>query len=111
MIGRGCVANPFLPREIKSPERHLPDKIQRMKAFHGALFDAYNDILFGPSHVMNKMKGFWQYFSRLFEDCERAVKKIKKCRNPEHYLEMANRFFDSEARLVRTSSIRGDRAP
>jgi tRNA-dihydrouridine synthase len=107
MIGRGCVSNPFLPHEIKSPERPVPDKILKMKAFHGALFDAYSDILFGPSHVMNKMKGFWQYFSGLFEDCERAVKKIKKCRNPEHYLEMANRFFDSGARLARTSSISG----
>jgi tRNA-dihydrouridine synthase len=104
MIGRGCVANPFLPGEIKSPERRIPDKIRRMKAFHGALFDAYSEFLFGPSHVMNKMKGFWQYFSCLFQDCERAVKRIKKCKNPDHYLAMVDRFFDTEARLAGSPS-------
>jgi hypothetical protein len=71
-----------------------------MKAFHGDLFDVYSNILFGPSRVMNKMKGFWKYFSSLFRDCEKAVKKIKKCREPEQYQEMVNRFFDTEARLA-----------
>jgi tRNA-dihydrouridine synthase len=100
MIGRGCVANPFLPMEIKSPEAAVPDKIIRMKAFHGALFDAYSDLLSGPSHVMNKMKGFWKYFSLLFEDCGKSMKKIKKTRRPDEYISRVNYFFDSEARLA-----------
>jgi len=98
MIGRGCVFNPFLPMEIKSPEHQIPDKVSRMKAFHGALYDAYTVLLAGPSHVMNKMKGFWQYFSLFFKDCEKPVKKIKKSKTPELYLERVNHFFDTEAR-------------
>jgi len=103
MIGRGCVSNPFLPMEIKSPDYHFSGKIERMKAFHGALFEGYSNLLSGPSHVMNKMKGFWQYFSWLFEDCGNAMKKIKKTKNPKLYLDQVNHFFDTEARLARTS--------
>jgi hypothetical protein len=70
-----------------------------MKAFHGALFEAYSDLLSGPSHVMNKMKGFWQYFERLFEDCGKDMKKIKKSRRPDEYLSRVNHFFDTSANL------------
>jgi tRNA-dihydrouridine synthase len=111
MIGRGCISDPFLPRKIKSPERDIHDKVLKMKTFHGALFDAYSRILFGPSHVMNKMKGFWKYFSNLFIDCEKTVKRIKKCSNPEQYIEMVNRFFDTEARLAESSEIHGKPDP
>lgn len=105
MLGRGCIANPFLPREIKSPNERSPDKIVKMKTFHIALFEAYSDLLAGPSHVMNKMKGYWQYFSCLFEDCGKAVKRIKKMRRPDLYLEEVNRFFNSEARLSEASVL------
>jgi tRNA-dihydrouridine synthase len=103
MIGRGCLSDPFLPMAIKAPDVSISDKIPRIKQFHGALFEGYSALLSGPSHVMNKMKGFWQYFSLLFEDCERVVKKIRKTRDPESYLARANQFFDTEAKLPRTS--------
>ena len=99
MLGRGCVSNPFLPRIIKAPDELLPDKIEIFKEFHNALFDGYSNLLDGPSHVMNKMKGFWRYFSLLFVDCQRAVKKIKKSLRPDLYLEQVNLFLETEAVL------------
>ena len=100
MIGRGCVSDPFLPMEIKSPQNRIPEKRQRFKAFHGDLFDAYSSLLSGPSHVMNKMKGFWQYFERLFENCGKEMKKIRKSRRPEEYLSRVDHFLDTAAHLV-----------
>ncbi len=97
MIGRWCVANPFLPGIIKAGEDNIQDKIPKMKQFHEALFDKYSSILDGPSHLLNKMKGFWQYFSLSFKENKKAIKKIKKSRYPDQYLEQANLFFDNDA--------------
>ena len=99
MIGRGCIADPFLPGCIATGADDIPDKIHRMQQFHEALFKAYSHVLSGPSHVMNKMKGLWRYFSSPFEDCKKTMKKITKTRQPEQYLERVNRFFDTEAQL------------
>lgn len=99
MLGRGCLADPFLARTIKSPQEPIPDKIQKMKTFHNALFEAYSDLSDGPSHVLNKMKGFWRYFSLLFIDSRKPVKKILKSHRPDLYLERVSLFFETEARL------------
>lgn len=99
MIGRWCIADPFLPGRIKSSADEIPDKIFRMQQFHEALFNAYSHVLAGPSHVMNKMKGFWRYFSLPFEDCKKSIKKITKSRQPDRYLEQVNLFFETEAQL------------
>ncbi len=99
MIGRWCLADPFLPGCIKTGIDDIPDKIYRMQRFHEALFEAYSRVLDGPSHVLNKMKGFWRYFSLPFEDCKKSMKKITKTRRPDQYLERVNLFFESEAQL------------
>ena len=100
MIGRWCLANPFLPGIMKAGKDDVPDKIPRMKQFHDALFEQYNSILDGPSHLLNKMKGLWKYFSFSFKDCQKAMKKIKKTRHPDHYLEQVNLFFDNDAQWL-----------
>jgi tRNA-dihydrouridine synthase B len=99
MIGRGCLADPFLPGCIRTGADDIQDKIYRMQQFHEALFEAYSHVLDGPSHVMNKMKGLWRYFSLPFEDCKNTMKKITKTRRPDQYLERVNLFFDTEAQL------------
>jgi len=101
MIGRWCLADPFLPSRITTGVDNIQDKIYRMQRFHEALFEAYNSVLYGPSHVLNKMKGLWRYFSLPFEDCKKTMKKIKKTRRPDQYLEQVNLFFETEAQLRR----------
>jgi len=99
MLGRGCLGDPFLAHAIKAPEDRIPDKLRKMREFHNALFDAYSNLLDGPSHVMNKMKGLWHYFSLLFNDCQGAMKKIRKTHRQDLYLERVNLFFETEAQL------------
>ena len=99
MIGRWCLANPFLPLIIKSGQDDNRDKLSRMKQFHAALHEQYCAVLDGPGHVLNKMKGLWKFFALPFADCERSLKKIKKTKRPDQYLDQVNHFFDSEAIL------------
>ncbi len=99
MIGRWCIADPFLPGRITTSGNEAPDKILRMQQFHEALFTAYSQVFKGPSHVMDKMKGLWRYFSLAFKDCKKSVKKITKTRQPDKYLERVNMFFETEAQL------------
>jgi len=97
MIGRWFLSNPFLPFIIKEGEDKILDKIQILKQFHEALFEVYSIGLDGPSHVLNKMKGFWRYFALPFKDCKKSIKKIKKSTRPDQYLDLVNLFFETEA--------------
>jgi tRNA-dihydrouridine synthase len=99
MIGRWCLANPFLPYMIKTGNDDIRDKIHVMQQFHQALFEAYSGVLDGPCHVLNKMKGLWRYFELPFKDCRHSIQMIKKTIRPDQYLEQANLFFETTARL------------
>lgn len=99
MIGRWCLSSPFLPLRIQSGRDGITNKIDRIKRFHEALFDAYSNVMSGPSHVLNKMKGLWRYLSLPFEDFSKSMKQIKKTTRPDQYLERVNRFFENEAVL------------
>jgi tRNA-dihydrouridine synthase B len=97
MIGRWALVDPFLAMMIKTGDGIPADRIEQMRQFHDVLFKRYQKILFGPSHIVNKMKGFWQYFSKPYEGPQNPMKKIKKARTPEQYLDLVERFFESQA--------------
>ena len=97
MIGRGAIADPFLPAALKNGHAPVSEKPGTFKKFHDALFDEYRRIFSGPSHVVERMKGFWGYFSRSFADPRKFVKKVHKCRKPEPYQDLVNRWFETEA--------------
>ena len=108
MIGRWCIADPMLPQRIKNtfagaadlPESdRIPVKaLQRMQQFHDGLLAGYREVLDGPAHVLNKMKGLWKYFALFFEDFPKTLKKIRKSAHPDQYRERVNRFFETEAK-------------
>ncbi|MEN8247143.1 MAG: tRNA-dihydrouridine synthase family protein [Thermodesulfobacteriota bacterium] len=100
MIGRGFLADPFLPDTIKNGQDRIEGKIQRLQQFHEALFHAYAARLKGPSHLLKKMKGVWRYLALSFEPFDRTLKKMKKSTRPDQYLDLVNRFFETEATLI-----------
>ncbi|MDY6904678.1 MAG: tRNA-dihydrouridine synthase family protein [Thermodesulfobacteriota bacterium] len=105
MIGRGCLADPFLPGNIKTGKTERIDGILKIKRFHDAMFDAYCAALDGPAHVLNKMKGLWGYFEQMFEACSKTMKKIRKTRNTDNYRELVAGFFESEAVLKKADGL------
>jgi tRNA-dihydrouridine synthase B len=88
MIGRGIIANPFLPGMIKNQTDTLPTNYKEIFSdFHQNLFNEYGDHLSGDKHLLLKMLGFWQYFSNSFKDSHKAFKRIKKAKNLGSYHE------------------------
>ncbi len=100
MIGRGSLANPFLPAIIRNGVDIFPNKVEKIKKFHDVLFEQYDQIMSGPSHIVDRMKGFWGYFSKPFENGSTVLKKIHKTRKKDHYLDTVARFFDSDAAWI-----------
>ena len=94
MIGRGCLADPTLPAAIRTGTANPAARLPAIRRLHDALFDSYTETLDGPSHVLDKMKGYWLYFSKALEGKSRHVKAIKKAKHPKGYLAAVHRLFE-----------------
>lgn len=82
MIGRGLIADPFLPSMIKANTTVYPEnRMEIFGKFHDTLFHDYANALSGSSHVLVKMESFWEYFSTSFPNPHKTFKKIKKAKN------------------------------
>jgi tRNA-dihydrouridine synthase B len=97
LIGRGVLANPFLPEILRSGEESPRDPVERFKRFHDDLYDAYRAELSGPTHLVDKMKGYWLYFFRSFENGEALFKKMKKVNTIQKYEALVDKFLESDA--------------
>ncbi|MBW2478891.1 MAG: tRNA-dihydrouridine synthase family protein [Deltaproteobacteria bacterium] len=97
MIGRGALINPFLPAAIKNGQDDVADKVKAFRAFYDDLFAQYRRDFSGPGHLLDRMKGFWTYFSQAFKDGRNIKKKIHRTRKLDRYLEIVERFFEEEA--------------
>jgi len=97
MIGRAAVANPFLPAIIKAGRDDFTQKVALFRNFYEDLFEHYRRLFSGPGHLLDRMKGFWTYFSQSFENGQRIRRKIHRTHKLQRYLEIVERFFDQEA--------------
>lgn len=86
MLGRGLIANPFLSEIIRRGIRPAGDGNTRFAAFHDDLVEGYCRRFSGPGHVLDRMKGFWRYFSDGFADGRQILKRIRKTITMEGYL-------------------------
>ena len=97
MIGRAAVANPFLPAIIKAGQDDFTNKIKVFKKFYDDLFDQYRQVFSGPGHLLDRMKGFWTYFSQSFENGGHIRQKIHRTHELQRYLKIVELFFEQEA--------------
>ncbi len=94
MIGRGLLGDPFLAEKIVSGDHGTRnDKITIIRAFHDELFREYSNVMSGPSHITDKMKGLWTYLGNFFENKDKVKKKIRKAQNVNHYLDAVESIF------------------
>lgn len=97
MIGRGLIADPFLPSMIKNNTTNYPkDRWYIFNEFHDTIYHEYDAALSGPTPIKMKMLGFWEYFSTSFSDPQKTFKKIKKAQSPKAYQEAVKEIFNSE---------------
>ena len=86
MIGRGLIADPFLPSMIKNNTTEYPkNRLEIFEAFHDEIYQEYDAYLSGPTPIRMKMLGFWEYFSESFSNPQKTFKKIKKAGNSRNY--------------------------
>lgn len=86
MIGRGLIADPFLPAMIKANSTDYPvDRVAVFQKFIDTIFEDYASALSGKSHVLTKMTSFWEYFAETFPNPHKTFKKIKKAKTIEAY--------------------------
>lgn len=97
MIGRGAIANPFLPAILKAGKDTFTNKVITFKQFYADLYAEYRRVLQGPGHLLERMKGFWTYFSQSFQNGHEIRKKIHRTHIHKRYQEIVERFFETEA--------------
>lgn len=98
MIGRGLIADPFLPSMIKADNSAYPeDRYEVFQSFHDTLFSSYEKALSGPKHILMKMYSFWEYFINSFPSSPKGLKKIKKAQSLSTYSEVVKQIISEEA--------------
>lgn len=94
MIGRGLIADPFLPAMIKNNTTDYPkNRLEIFEAFHETIYRDYDAYLSGPTPIRMKMLGFWEYFSESFSNPQKTFKKIKKAGNSKNYEAAVKEIF------------------
>lgn len=97
LLGRGLIADPFLPQMIKDDTTVYPiDRWKIFEAFHNEIYEQYDAALSGPTPIKMKMLGFWEFFSNSFENPHKTYKKIKKAANPKKYKIAVREILSSE---------------
>jgi tRNA-dihydrouridine synthase B len=86
MMGRGLIADPFLPSMIKNDSTEYPkNRWEIFREFHDTIYHQYDAALSGPTPIKMKMQGFWEFFAQSFSNPQKTFKKIKKANNPRAY--------------------------
>lgn len=94
MLGRGALICPSLPAVIKGGELPAPEKRRsQLREFHDLLFEGYRNMLSGPSHLLDKMKGHWEYMALSFAEPGTVLNRICDSHSPEAYAKSAYWIF------------------
>lgn len=102
MIGRGLIADPFLPSMIKNNTTEYPkDRWEIFSEFHDTIYRQYDAYLSGPTPIRMKMLGFWQYFAETTSNPHKTFKAIKKATNPMKYREAVSQILRTEKQFQR----------
>ena len=97
MIGRGLIADPFLPAMIKADVTVYPEnRYEVFNSFHDALLSSYEEALSGRKHLLMKMYSLWEFFIQAFPQAQKCLKKIKKARSLSVYKEVVKQIIYDE---------------
>lgn len=109
MLGRGLIANPFLPESIQWGTRDICNSKIRFVKFHDDLVDGYSRQFFGPSHVLDRMKGFWRYFAAGLSDGSQILKRIRKTGSLDRYRQVVAAVLDGQDSWIGQTSVPEER--
>lgn len=94
MIGRGALANPFLPALLKGKPLPAPEiRHRQLREFHDRLFEGYAQWLSGPGHLLDKMKEQWTYLSLSFANPQQVFNHIRHSKDLSAYSAAVEQAF------------------
>ncbi|RMB60977.1 tRNA-dihydrouridine synthase family protein [Dokdonia sinensis] len=100
MMGRGLIADPFLPSMIKADTTEYPaNRWDIFREFHDTIYHQYDAALSGPTPIKMKMLGFWEFFSQSTHNPQKVYKAIKKAGNPFKYQQAVSEIIAQQKRL------------
>ena len=100
MIGRGLIADPFLPSMIKNNTTAYPkNRWEIFSEFHDTIYHQYDEYLSGPTPIKMKMLGFWEFFSQSTSNPQKTYKAIKKAANPIKYRQAVDQIVKGEMKV------------
>lgn len=105
MLGRGLVADPFLPSRLRAFEEDgavvpVPATPQALRAFHAELYERCRAELFGPASILGRMKELWGYLHERCEGGADLLRSIQRCHRTEDYERLVDGWFDRVGRLA-----------
>ncbi|MDE0598613.1 MAG: tRNA-dihydrouridine synthase family protein, partial [Dokdonia donghaensis] len=97
MIGRGLIADPFLPSMIKVDTTAYPaNRWTIFREFHDEIYAQYDAALSGPTPIKMKMQGFWEFFAQSTHNPQKVFKAIKKASNPMKYQKAVGEIISAQ---------------
>ena len=94
MIGRGLLADPFLPGIIKG-ESLVEEPENTIRRFVDDLYYGYRKQMNDRLQAINVMKEMWSYLALSFEEPHKVFGKVKKCKSFDAYEDAVNIAFEN----------------
>lgn len=67
--------------------------MMRLRAFHDDILSGYQEVMYGDTNTLFKMKELWVYLGENFSASEKYMKKIKKSQRIAEYLTYVDALF------------------
>ena len=93
MLGRGAINNPSLVHCIRTGECNLTK--EKLRAFHDRLLEDYKPWMSGEKNLLFRMKELWSYWSVIFPEGNKSLKKIRKSMRLADYYPAVNEMFET----------------
>ena len=82
MLGRGLIANPGLPGELRGDGSM---KREQLGAFLDEIYTEYRKIVPDEKNTLFRLLEIWTYLSRSFPEGEKVLKRIRKSKSLREY--------------------------
>jgi len=92
MLGRGILANPFLPEQIQGLGADS-DRLGRVVRLHEAYAGGLAGTLPGRDSCVDRLREFWAYLHFLFEEGRDFYKHLAKIKHWAEYRSCVQQFF------------------
>ena len=96
MMGRGIIKNPAIISNIKSDFTLTKNTL---KDFHDELFFKYTALYESENNAMFRMKELWSHMISLFDNSDKLIKNINKCKNPKNFSSITDDVFNNNRML------------